>query len=234
MKKDLTNVKGFIYKITSPNNKIYIGQTLNWYKRKSDYKYKKFKQQIKLWNNCSFYNWSPEDTFEIIEECLCGYKKEFLNEREKFWISFYNSFKNGLNCNEGGHGNLGCEFSLESREKMSKSKMGIKHDSERNKRKSERMKGYTHSEKSKLKMSESKLANMSELIKEKIRIGLKGNVNGIGNKGNSKKIICITNGLIYNSIKEATVSLGLQSSNIINVCKNKTTHTGGYKFKYYE
>ena len=29
MKRDLTNVKGYIYKITSPNGKIYIGQTIN-------------------------------------------------------------------------------------------------------------------------------------------------------------------------------------------------------------
>ena len=34
MKRDLTEIKGFIYRIISPNNKIYIGQTINPKKRK--------------------------------------------------------------------------------------------------------------------------------------------------------------------------------------------------------
>lgn len=29
MKKDLTKVIGYIYKLTSPNGKIYVGQTIN-------------------------------------------------------------------------------------------------------------------------------------------------------------------------------------------------------------
>lgn len=234
MKKDLTNLKGFIYKIISPNHKIYIGQTLNWYKRKSNYKYNKFFQQTKLWNNCNFYNWNPIDTFEVIEECFCGFEKKNLNEREKYWINYYDSFKNGLNCNEGGHGNIGHIHSIESKDKMRKSKIGIKHSIERNIKKSEKRKGFKHTEDSKAKMSKTKLANMNQQIKDKIRNGLIGNKNGIGNKGNAKKIICLTNNVIYNSVKEAALNLNLYSSNIISVCKGKQKKTGGYNFKYYE
>ena len=149
MKRDLVNVKGFIYKLTSPNGKVYVGQTLNKHKRKSDYKYRSFKQQVKLWYNCEFYNWNPADTFEIIEECLCGKDKCYLNEREKFWIKYYDSFKSGLNCNEGGHGNIGHKHSEETREKMRIAQTGMKHTSERNKKKSEYRKGKKHSEESK-------------------------------------------------------------------------------------
>ena len=236
MKRDLTSVKGFIYKIISPNKKIYIGQTLNWQKRKSDYRYKKFELQTKLWNNCSFYDWNPEDTFEVIEECFCGFEKENLNEREKYWIKFYDSFKNGLNCNEGGHGNLGHKFSVESLKKMSDAKKGVKHSKERNLRKSERQKkrAFKHSEESKNKMSKVKIEKMTDEIKDKIRVGLLGNKNGIGNKGGSKKIICITNNKVYNSIKEAALSLYLHEPAIGLVCKGKYKQTGGYKFKYYE
>lgn len=35
---------------------------------------------------------------EILEEC----PKEKMNEREKYWISYYNSYKNGYNGTEGG------------------------------------------------------------------------------------------------------------------------------------
>ena len=120
MKRDLTNVIGYIYKLTSPNGKIYIGQTINKKQRKYHYNSKCFKQQIKLWNNVQKYGWKPGETFEIIEECLCGDNKCILNEREKYWIQYYDSLKNGLNCNEGGYGNTGYIASEETKNKISK------------------------------------------------------------------------------------------------------------------
>ena len=38
MKKYLTNKIGYIYKITNPNNKIYIGQTINFIKKNHNIK----------------------------------------------------------------------------------------------------------------------------------------------------------------------------------------------------
>lgn len=35
---------------------------------------------------------------EVLEKC----NKELLNEREKYWIRYYNSYKNGYNATEGG------------------------------------------------------------------------------------------------------------------------------------
>jgi len=49
--------------------------------------------------------------------------KLFLNEREIYWISFYDSFNNGLNCNQGGNGNIGYIPSDETREKMRQKKL---------------------------------------------------------------------------------------------------------------
>ncbi len=234
MKKDLTNIIGYIYKITSPNGKIYIGQTINKIQRKYHYNSGDFKQQIKLWNNTQFYKWNPADTYEIIEECYCGINKEFINERERYWIKYYDSFKNGLNCNEGGHGNLGHSPSKETLKKMSESKKGIKHSEERNKRKSEITKGRKHTDDAKLKMSKVKRERMNDNIKNKIRLGLIGNKNGIGNKGTPKKVICLNNKKVYNSIKEAADMLDLHATNITNVCKGKYKQTGGYNFKYFK
>ena len=54
MKKDYVNKIGFMYKLTSPNGKIYIGQTINKKQRKYHYKNRDFKAQIKLYNNDYF------------------------------------------------------------------------------------------------------------------------------------------------------------------------------------
>lgn len=234
MKRDLTTVIGYIYKLTSPNGKVYIGQTINNKQRKRHYNAGDYKQQVKLWNNHKKYDWNPVDTYEIIEETLCGHNKEIINEREQYWIKYYDSFNNGLNCNEGGHGNLGRKHSEETLKKMSKSKIGIKHSDERNKQKSLYTKGRKHTDVTKSKMSKVKLERMTDEIKNKIRVGLIGNKNGIGNKGGSKKVICLTNGIIYDSIKKAANELNLHESGIIMVCKGKHKQTKGYKFKYYE
>lgn len=234
MKRDLTNVIGYIYKITSPNGKIYIGQTINKKQRKRHYNSGDFKQQIKLWKNYNKYEWNPADTYEIIEECLCGPDKLYLNKREQYWIKYYDSFNNGLNCNEGGHGNLGRKHSEETLKKMSESKIGVKHSEERNGQKSQYTKGRKHSDEAKLKMSKTRRDNMTDEIKNKISVGLIGNQNGLGNKGGSKKIICLTNGVIYESIKKAADELNLHSSGIMMVCKGKHKQTKGFKFEYYE
>lgn len=232
MKKDLTNKVGYIYKLTSPNGKIYIGQTINKKQRKYHYNSGDFKPQIKLWNSSQKYNWNPADSFEIIEEIVCGENKKTINEREIFWIKFFDSFKNGLNCNEGGDGNVGYIFSEETIKKMSLSKIGIKHPEWRNKKKSEYTKGRKHSEGSKKLMSVVKKQRMNDDIKNSIRKGLIGNKNGIGNKGGSKKIYCLTNNRTYTSIKDASIKLNLRESSIIDVCKERKNEIKGFKFKY--
>lgn len=83
-----------IYKITNPNNKIYIGQSVDIKKRFKQYSsLSQTKLQKKL--HYSFQKYGIKNhTFEIIEEC----KVELLNERERYWQEFYNVLQNGLNC----------------------------------------------------------------------------------------------------------------------------------------
>ena len=75
-----------IYKITSPSNRIYIGQSSNVKERFKAYKQlQKSKFLTKLYR--SFLKYGIENhKFEIIEECL----PELLNERERFWQDYYN------------------------------------------------------------------------------------------------------------------------------------------------
>lgn len=84
-----------IYKITSPSNKVYIGQSNNIGKRFKQYSsLSQTKLQKRLHYSFNKYGISNH-TFEVIEEC----NVELLNERERYWQEFYNVLgKDGLNC----------------------------------------------------------------------------------------------------------------------------------------
>ena len=92
----------YIYKFTNKiNGKIYIGQSIDINARKRSHindAYCKGKD-----SNCPFHQaiikyGENEFNFEIIEEC----PKELLNEREKYWIQYYDSYHNGYNASPGG------------------------------------------------------------------------------------------------------------------------------------
>lgn len=84
-----------IYKITSPNGRIYIGQSINIEKRWKSYKtLMNSKKQIKLYRSFNKYGYENH-IFEIIEEC----NEINLNNRERYYQNLYDVInKNGLNC----------------------------------------------------------------------------------------------------------------------------------------
>lgn len=65
MKKNYNNSIGYVYKITSPTNRIYIGSTNNIARRKSYYKTLKCKNQNKIYNSIKKYGWESH-VFEVI------------------------------------------------------------------------------------------------------------------------------------------------------------------------
>lgn len=83
-----------IYKITSPSNRIYIGQSVNIYNRwKSYFNNSASNAGQKLLNN-SFVKYGIENhIFEVVEEC----EKKYLNSRERYWQDFYDVLNGGLN-----------------------------------------------------------------------------------------------------------------------------------------
>jgi len=87
-----------IYKIENMvNKKCYIGQSINIEKR--------WKQHIRMLNNHSHHSQKLQNSwakyggkyfnFSIIEIC----EKEYLNEKEQYYIKKYNSLASGYNCN---------------------------------------------------------------------------------------------------------------------------------------
>ncbi len=87
-----------IYKITNKiNNKIYIGQSVRPFERFSQHCYNK-QTNISLINKAIQKYGKENFNFEIIESDIENY-----NEREKYWIKYYNSMiPNGYNLTEGG------------------------------------------------------------------------------------------------------------------------------------
>ena len=90
-----------IYKVTNKvNGKVYIGQSVDIGRRwrthmtaKDDIYFHKAIQKYGVEN----FEW------EVIEQC----KKSELDEREIYWIEYYDSFNKGYNCTKGGDGNSG-------------------------------------------------------------------------------------------------------------------------------
>lgn len=111
-----------IYKIINPKGKVYIGQTIDYYRRLRHYRLLKCKQQPKLYASLVEYGFANHMVI-LIKEC----NVEELTKWERYFQEMYKSVgTNGLNCilvrNEhftGGH-------SDESKKKISDSLKGRK------------------------------------------------------------------------------------------------------------
>lgn len=92
-------LKKSIYKITNIiNNKCYIGQTTDPTRRWREHKSQGYGQEKNKKLYYAFSKYGIENfTFEILEENIENY-----NEREKYWIRYYDSYENGYNMTEGG------------------------------------------------------------------------------------------------------------------------------------
>ena len=143
-----------IYKITNPNGKIYIGQTIDYERRLRHYKLLKCKEQPRLYNSLVKYG-VENHRFEFIWSCF----KCYLTKWERYFQEMHKSTgKNGLNCIlvktdefSGGH-------SEESKKKIS-----------------EGLKGRTFSPEHRAKIAE---ANRNRVISAETRYKL-----GNGNRG---------------------------------------------------
>lgn len=111
-----------IYKITSPTGRVYIGQSIDIYKRFATYRNFQCKSQPRLMASFKSHGVTTHK-FEIIHvssECE-------LNSLEKYYVDLYNSFNtpHGLNLIDGG-GSYG-KRSDETKRKNSESMSGEKH-----------------------------------------------------------------------------------------------------------
>lgn len=200
-----------IYKCTNKlNGKSYIGQTIQKFSRRkqmhllyatNEKYYGKF--------NCQFYQAIRKygkDSFDwsIIAECD---NIQELNDKEKYYIEFYDTMKNGYNLTTGGENFIRTQ---ETKDKYSELFKGRIVSEETRKKLSEARKGkkFTEEHKKNLSLSQKgkesplKGRKLSDETKKKMSDAQMGNKKGLGkiawNKGltmpeNIKQKISITN-----------------------------------------
>jgi hypothetical protein len=183
-----------IYKIVSPSNKIYIGQSTNIDQRWHYYKKLYCKSQTKLYYSLKKY--TPEKhNFTIIEEC----PENMLLKRETYWKNYYKVLDQpSLCCRIDGKGG---KNSNETKLTMSVSakKVGI----------GKWNKGRKQTDEEKILRSKIKKGTkLSKLHTENMRKGMLGK--------NATPILCINDNKSYPSTREAAKILNLNERSIQN------------------
>jgi group I intron endonuclease len=230
-----------IYKITSPSDKVYIGQSVDIKRRFTSYKtLNKSKRQSKLYN--SFVKYGVDNhIFEIIEECLV----DFLNERERYWQEQYNVLESskGLNLcltstkdkkhlpsdetkkkiSDSNKGEkcfwYGKTFSEETKSKMRESKKGYKHTQESLNKMSLSQKGRTR---------EDMIGDNNPSKSIEVREKLKGS-----NNHNSKKVINTVTNEVFNCAREAWENYHKEQycyNYFMEMVRNKKTNKTNFKY----
>ena len=179
-----------IYKITSPTNRVYIGQSVNVEKRFNSYirMYVKNQGQTKL--HRSFLKHGVENhKFELVCECI----ESELNNYERYYQELYSCLNNGLNCKLTKTEDRSGSVSKETLAKMSLASMGNTH-----------WLGKTHTKESKDKIRLSKigLKFSDEVNKSKGRKGRESNRKGIFSENHPRSVKVLQFDLNDNLIKE--------------------------------
>lgn len=215
MKENLS--KGLIYCYQHmPTGERYIGQTTNFKKRQREHL-----NDARI--NLRFHNLlkkHPEDfQISILEDNI---EKSELDEKEKYWIKFYDTFNGlGFNLTPGGDGNFEyCqkywrEHPKEKAENIKKSQplaaQAAKEWRKNNPERSQELLDNLHK-----KTAEWRKLHPEEFEKNRLKA-----VESV-----SKKVICENTGIVYNSIQEASRATGACGS-CIGACCNKKRKSAG-------
>ncbi len=219
-----------IYKITSPKNKIYIGQSNNIKLRFSAYKRINCNKQPRLFNSLLKHGYKNH-TFEILCEC----EILELNDRERYYQDLYNATgKNGLNCQLTKTDDLNGRHSEETKLKISLSSKGRKLSQETKNKISIAQKGKNVSEITKMKLSlATKNQSKESLIKKAIsNTGKKRTAESKELMGLKKRalILNLETGVFYEGVKSASFVIGLKPNTL--KCKLNGQNKNNTNFIY--
>lgn len=216
---------GIIYKITNiANDKVYIGQTIGslenrWYHH--IYNALREKCKTKLGRAIRKYG---EHSFkiEVIETT------DKLDEREIYFIQFFNSIKNGYNIKIGGNGEPHAES---TKKKIAKANGKRVWTEEMRETMSKAIKSW-HEERGFVPKSEETKRKISEGNKgRKIAPKAKEAMRAF-NKSKMRPVICLTTGKEYESIMSACKDLSLNDGHMRMHLKGKHKRVKGFVFKY--
>ncbi len=201
-----------IYKITSPTNRVYIGQSVDIDRRFRFYKHLNCKGQPILFSSLTKYG-VDSHTFEIIEVCPISE----LNLRERYWQDYFNVLDNGLNCYLVESDIEPKMLSEETKNKISNSHKGKK---------------FTETHKRNLSITKSLICNGSDNSffgkhhTEEYKLN-KSTKCLLGGNPNAKIVLNIETGIYYDSCKEAAntcnISYATLTSWLRGQYKNKSS-----------
>lgn len=212
-----------IYKIQNKiNNKIYIGQSIDIERRFAEHK----RHKDNCWIHQAIQKYGPENfDYTILQECL----PEQLDQKEKYWIQYYQSFgNNGYNQNKGGKDNSLYTAIENSKKKVLQFNLqGEKIAEFQSMREAERQTGILHiGEVCRHTRTQAGgfywIYEGDTLKKNKIR---KRKVKQI-----DPQTLQTIN--IFNSIVEAANCTPAHSTAIGQVCKGKRKTAGGFQWRY--
>lgn len=215
----------------SETNEIrYIGKSVKGIARPREHWRVRHKPK---YNTMHVYRWLRKcinpPIVQILEVCQT---KSELSIREQIWIAVYSATGRLTNMTKGGDGTVGKRHSEETKQKLSLAKKGKpsplrgKKMSEEQKAKlknkvvtDEARKACSKAQKRRMQRPEERQKVLIELEKQR--------------ELRKKPIIC-SNGVIYESVREAARQLNVASPNIIAVLKGRYRQAHGYTFKYVE
>jgi group I intron endonuclease len=237
--------------INKVSGRYYIGSTIHLKRRIIEHKSKLRNGRHHNFKLQGAYDKYGESnfSFEVLEYVKSDNK---LMEREQYWLDKTKACKVGYNLSSvatgwGLYGEDNPMYGVSPRERMDdetykrwlkarqgqnapKPMLGKKHKKESIKKMVENRKWYKHSESWKknhsLKMTGHKV---SEKQKEKMAKFWNENMHP-----NSKKVICVDTGVIYNTITDAANELGVTKQAISNAIRGKSKTCKGYKWSYHE
>lgn len=224
-----------LYVHITPNNKFYIGIT----KQKPVKRWlngKGYQRQSYFYNAILKYGWKNIQHIILYSNLT----KEDAENKEILLIKLLksNNRKYGYNIENGGHIN---KVSNETKIKIRNKNIGKHHNQETCKKLSELEKARWQNEEYRQNQINKRLGQSAwnkgkktpEDVRQKQRIAKLGKYTG-DKHWNSKKVINIDTGKIYNSFSEIAKELNLKNaSHIVEVCKGKKNIAYGYHWKYY-
>jgi group I intron endonuclease len=211
---------GFVYMITSPSGKIYVGSTEDIDQRESNYKKGHCKGQIKLYRSFKKYGYINHK-FEVV---WAGLLEDMLKYETMIgWGFNVLDRKSGLNCQLP---KLGSIYKCMSDDVLNKMSLAAK------------KRGFSKEHREKLNNSHN---NMSDLTRKKFREA--GKIRGISKncrlasaKARRQAVIQYSKDGVFikewDNISLAAKFLSLHGTHISKCCKGKAKITGGFRWKY--
>jgi group I intron endonuclease len=238
-----------IYRLTAPDNSIYIGQTVNFARRKNDHsKYTKYRS-APLSNSLLKFGYKNHK-MELIHELPKDISQHYLDQYEIFYIKQYKDVGfNLLNVQLGGKKGT---HSDETRKRMSEIRKGKKLSPETVEKGRLSRIGTKRSLDTKLKLREQKLGSKNPMFGKPVSLETRQKISEahLGKKGISpteitrQKLREVNNKIVYQyskdgvfireweSVKVAQESLGCFSISPVALGKRKYKTSGGFIWKY--